>query len=218
MLNPKRARVEKVDAQLAGIGEEGDEEQVGDEEEDDVDSMLGSDSEDNEADAEAQDSKTRDPNDRPPSEAPSTATTDLSLTPESLALRFPTLFNPPADQDPKVLITTSLNSTLHYEADLLTNIFPGSAYIRRTAHFHSYKYSIREIAAYASARDYTTVVVLNEERKRPKGLDIVHLPHGPMFHFSISNWIEGKKLPGHGRPTNHYPELTSMVSERVSAC
>ncbi|KAK1088500.1 Ribosome production factor 1 [Friedmanniomyces endolithicus] len=29
----------------------------------------------------------------------------------------------------------------------------------------------------------------------------------PMFHFSISNWVEGARLPGHGNPTNHYPEL-----------
>ena len=35
----------------------------------------------------------------------------------------------------------------------------------------------------------------------------MHLPDGPMFHFSISNWIEGAKIPGHGNPTNHFPEL-----------
>ena len=28
-----------------------------------------------------------------------------------------------------------------------------------------------------------------------------------MFHFSISNWIEGSQLPGHGNPTGHDPEL-----------
>jgi ribosome production factor 1 len=28
-----------------------------------------------------------------------------------------------------------------------------------------------------------------------------------MFHFSISNWIPGKRLPGHGNPTGHIPEL-----------
>jgi len=206
VLNPKRARVEEGGAGVGGDGEDGGHEDAVEDEGEDVDSMLGSDSED-EANVPAHESRDPALEERQASEAPSTATTDLSLTPESLALRFPTLFNPAPDHDPRVLITTSLNSTLHYEADLLTNIFPGSAYIRRTAHFHSYKYSIREIAAYASARDYTTVVILNEERKRPKGLDIVHLPLGPMFHFSISNWIEGKNLPGHGRPTNHYPEL-----------
>lgn len=38
-------------------------------------------------------------------------------------------------------------------------------------------------------------------------MTVVHLPHGPTFHFSISNWIEGKRLPGHGNATEHTPEL-----------
>lgn len=49
--------------------------------------------------------------------------------------------------------------------------------------------------------------MLNEDLKRPSGLTVVHLPEGPTFHFSIKNWIEGAKLPGHGNPTNHFPEL-----------
>ena len=36
---------------------------------------------------------------------------------------------------------------------------------------------------------------------------IVHLPIGPTFHFTITNWYEGKSIPGHGRPTSHIPEL-----------
>ncbi|TKA79997.1 hypothetical protein B0A55_02107 [Friedmanniomyces simplex] len=183
----------------------------GDGEEDELDSMLGSDDSDDDAEADAQ--AKQDPPDRAPSEAPSaaasaaTATTDLNLTPDALIARFPALFTPSADIDPKVLVTTALNSTLHWEAQLLTSLFPGSAYIRRTAHFRSYKYSVREICHYATNQSYTHVVILNEERKKPKGLDIVHLPAGPMFHFSISNWVEGARLPGHGNPTNHYPEL-----------
>ena len=168
----------------------------------DIDSMLDSDSSDDE-DEQPDSAKPKSP-ERPASEAPSVAT-DLAYTPEALVRKFPSLFEPP--EQPKVLITTSLNSTLHHEADLLTFLFPNSAYIRRTAHFHSYKYSLREISTFAASRNYTTVVVLNEERKKPRGLDIVHLPHGPTFHFSISNWIPGRSLPGHGNPTNHYPEL-----------
>ncbi|CAD0114841.1 unnamed protein product [Aureobasidium uvarum] len=120
---------------------------------------------------------------RAPSPTPSTAATNLSLTPEGLASKFPGLFEH-NDKDPKVLVTTSINSFLHEEASLLTSLFPNSVYIKRTAHFHAHKYS-----------------------KKPAGLDIVHLPHGPMFHFSISNWVEGAKLPGHGNPTSHDPEL-----------
>ncbi|KAL8926744.1 MAG: hypothetical protein Q9208_002818 [Pyrenodesmia sp. 3 TL-2023] len=136
----------------------------------------------------------------------STTSTNLDLTPSALAVRFPTLFStPPAA--PKTLITTSLNSTLHVEGQLLTTLFPNSVYIPRSAHRHSHKYSVREIASFATNRAYTALLVLKEDQKKPTGLTFVHLPDGPTFHFSISNWVEGKKLPGHGRPTDHHPEL-----------
>jgi ribosome production factor 1 len=92
---------------------------------------------------------------------------------------------------------------------MLTELFPNSKYVRRSAHAHAYKYSVREISKYAAARDFTHVVILNQalHKKVPSGLDIVFLPHGPMFHFSISNFVPGKKLPGHGNATTHFPEL-----------
>ncbi|KAI2487305.1 Brix multi-domain protein [Pyrenophora tritici-repentis] len=131
-----------------------------------------------------------------------------TLSPEFLKQKFPSIFNPP-EQDPQILITTSINSTLHKEADILTGLFPNSTYIRRTKHVHAHKYSVKEIASFASARGYTALVILMqaEHEKKPDGLDIVTLPHGPHFHFSVSNWIEGKKLPRHATDTGHYPEL-----------
>ena len=143
---------------------------------------------------------------RAPSPTRSTTSTNLSLMPEALAAKFPTLFTS-EPRVPKILITTSLNSNLHYEAELLTTLFPKSVYIPRSAHRYGHKFSVREIAKFATNRNYTAVIVLMEDQKKPHGLDFVHLPDGPMFHFSITNWVEGKKLPGHGRPTNHYPEL-----------
>lgn len=170
---------------------------------DDADSMLDSGSEDErQADKAITPIKTT----REISPPKSTASTNLDLMPEVLAAKFPTLFHQEA-RVPKILITTSFNSTLHYEASLLTRLFPNSVYIPRSAHRYAHKYSVREISKFAGSRNYTTVIVLREDQKRPIGLDIVHLPQGPMFHFSMSNWVEGKKLPGHGKPTNHYPEL-----------
>jgi ribosome production factor 1 len=131
----------------------------------------------------------------------------MELSPEFLKQKFPQLFDP--QPEPKILITTSINSSLHKEAETLTSFFPNSTYIRRTAHAHAHKYSVREISQFASARAYTAVVVLMqaEHEKKPDGLDIVHLPSGPHFHFSVSNWIDGKKLPRHANDTGHYPEL-----------
>jgi ribosome production factor 1 len=180
--------------------------------EDDHDSMLDSSSEDEDAD-EGQRSRIKHnvklSNGERQTGSPSaiSESTHLDLTPESLLLKFPTLFAPDPPPAPKILITTSINSTLHNEAEILTGLFPHSVYIRRSAHRYGHKFSVREIASFASNRNFTALLVLKEDQKKPTGLDITHLPHGPTFHFSISNWVEGKKLPGHGKPTGHSPEL-----------
>jgi ribosome production factor 1 len=188
-----------------------------DEQDDDADSMLDDDSdlEDSDSDsASASDSDASAPRKRPTKRASSpsgsvatTTATNLELSPEFLKQKFPQLFDPVPE--PKILVTTSINSTLHAQADVLTSLFPNSTYIRRTANFHAHKYSVREIAQFAANRDYTALVVLMqaEHEKKPDGLDIIHLPNGPHFHFTVTNWIEGKKLPRHANDTGHYPEL-----------
>ena len=156
----------------------------------------------------------------------STTSTNLSLAPEALASRFPTLFAEPTGP-PKILITTSINSTLHDQAKSLTNLFPYSFYVSksrgllclsapkltsnrqvpRSKHRFSFKFSIREICQFASNRDYTSVMVLEEDHKRPSALNVYHLPSGPSFRFTISNWLDANRVPNHGRPTDHIPEL-----------
>lgn len=179
-----------------------------DDDDEDNDSMLDTDDEDEEAREAAREEKARAKRARrDDSMAPSTTSTNLDLTPSSLAMKFPTLFTDIPPPAPKILVTTSLNSTLHEEAHLLTTLFPNSNYIPRSSHRYGHKYSLREICKFCIGRDYTAVVLLKEDSKRPTGMSIVHLPAGPTFHFTITNWVEGKKLPGHGNPTNHYPEL-----------
>lgn len=206
----RRRRLEEAEAEaqapLNGGGTAGD-----DDENEENDSMLDSDEEGGD-DEEAPSAETRQPEResrarRGDSTAPSMTSTNLDLTPSSLALKFPSLFSDIPLPEPKILVTTSLNSTLHYEAQLLCTLFPNSHYIPRSAHRYGHKYSLREICKFAIRREHTAVVLLKEDSKRPVGMSIVHLPAGPTFHFTISNWIEGRKLPGHGNPTNHYPEL-----------
>lgn len=192
----KRRRIEEAEAALQEPLEE-------EAQDDDADSMLDSDSE-NDEDENPKPSKQRP---RASSTAPSTTSTNLDLTPTSLALKFPTLFSDEPPPVPKILLTTSLNSTLHNEAQLLCTLFPNTVYIPRSAHRYGHKFSLREISKFATNRQYTSVILLKEDAKKPTGLTIVHLPSGPTCHFSIANWVEGKKLPGHGNPTNHYPEL-----------
>jgi ribosome production factor 1 len=201
----KRRRIEQAEAEEqkaldAPLNEDDD---------DDNDSMLATDDEeeDNEARQAALERAREKRAQRDNSVAPSTTSTNLDLTPSSLALKFPLLFNDLPPPTPKILVTTSLNSTLHQEAHLLTTMFPNSNYIPRSSHRYGHKYSLRDICKFCSEREYTAVVLLREDLKKPTALSIVHLPSGPTFHFTISNWVEGRKLPGHGNPTNHYPEL-----------
>ncbi|KAI4134417.1 MAG: hypothetical protein LQ347_001540 [Umbilicaria vellea] len=202
----KRQRLEEeAEAEIAD-----DEEAAADGSADERDSMIDSGSEEEEdktLEKPRNPHRTRTATERATSPTQSTTSTNLDITPEALAARFPTLFTTHPPPTPKILITTSINSNLHHEAQLLTNLFPHSVYIPRSAHRYGHKFSVREISSFAKNRNYTAVMVLKEDQKKRTGLTFVHLPHGPTFHFSISNWVEGKKLPGHGNPTNHTPEL-----------
>ena len=172
----------------------------------DIDSMIESSASSEEEDSDYEDEPSPSTT-RATSPPQSITSTHVSLVPEALAAKFLSLFPTEPPPPPKVLVTTSQHATLHHEARLLTTLFPNSVYVPRSAHRYAHAYSVREIAAFAARRQYTALVVLIEDQKRPHGLDVVHLPRGPTFHFGISNWIEGRKLPGHGRPTNHHPEL-----------
>ncbi|KAJ5080978.1 Anticodon-binding [Penicillium angulare] len=212
----KRAKKEEEDELNRPLEEGEDDSEAADSDNESVDSMIASsDSEDEDEDEEkdgkdsgrGRKSTLPTATERATSPTQSTKSVNLNLAPEALAAKFPTLFTSEAPPSPKILITTSLNSTLHKEAETLTEFFPNSHYVKRSAHKYSHKFSIREISKFASNRNYTTLLVLNEDQKKPCGLTMVHLPVGPTFHFSISNWIEGKRLPGHGRSTDHWPEL-----------
>ncbi len=216
----KRAKQEEEDELNRPLEEGEDDSESAESDTESVDSMIAtSDEEDEENDEEKDDDEAEDSSrgrkksslptatERATSPTHSTRSTNLSLAPEALAAKFPSLFSTETPPTPKILITTAINSTLHNEAEILTDLFPNSVYIRRTAHRYSHKFSIREISKFASNRNFTSVVVLQEDQKKPSGLIIVHLPVGPTFHFSISNWVEGKRLPGHGRATGHWPEL-----------
>lgn len=203
-IDAERLKIRKQDE----ADERDDAEDGSEDKEDDKDSMIDSTSDlDLEEEGSQERSRTKNATERATSPTQSRTSTNMNFTPESLISRFPSLFATETPLTPKILITTSLNSTLHHQAQILATLFPHSVYIPRSAHRHSHRFSIREISSFASNRNYTAVLVLKEDQKKPTGLTFVHLPQGPTFHFSISNWVEGKKLPGHGRPTEHTPEL-----------
>lgn len=208
----KRRKLEQ-EAEAAEQGDEDMEDDDDEENDDEVDSMLGSDEEDGKEDEEDGKEKTkRKRAQRQPSIAPSTTSTNLDLTPDSLMRQFPNLFADEPPPMPKILVTTSLNATIHKEAQEIAAVLPNSEYIRRSGHRWGHKYSVREIAKFAKNREFTTLIVVHEDQKRPHALTVVHLngedvPPGPTLTYSIRNYLPGKSLIGHGNPTNHYVGL-----------
>ncbi|KAH6624336.1 anticodon-binding protein [Chaetomium sp. MPI-SDFR-AT-0129] len=206
----KRRRLEEAEAAAAA---EADGVVEGDGEQDDVDSMLGSDDEaagsgDEEEKMEQQRKRAQ----RQPSIAPSTVSTNLDITPDALAAQFKYLFSEEPPTMPKILVTTGLNGTIHKEAQEIAACLPNATYIPRSSHRYGHKYSVREIAKFATNRGYTALLVVHEDLKRPNQLSVCHLngedaPPGPTLTYTIRNYHPGKAIVGHGNATNHYPEL-----------
>lgn len=58
------------------------------------------------------------------------------------------------------------------------------------------------------ARDFTDLIVINEDRKTPNGLILSHLPNGPTAHFKMSSVRLRKEIKRRGKdPTEHVPEI-----------
>eukprot|EP00041_Stephanoeca_diplocostata_P009902 m.156607 g.156607 ORF g.156607 m.156607 type:complete len:435 (+) comp17941_c0_seq1:153-1457(+) len=104
---------------------------------------------------------------------------------------------------PKIIVTTSnkpVGETFRF-AEALINIMP-------TAEFRPRKgVDLKKIIKGAIDRDYTDIIVVNEDRKKPTGLWICHLPDGPTAHFKLSSIKYSKQIRNHGRQTTHHPEI-----------
>jgi ribosome production factor 1 len=167
----KRRRLEAAEAAAAAEADGVVEDAA--EKDDDVDSMLGSDEEEegDEDEEERKDKIQRQRAQRQPSIAPSTVSTHLDITPDSMAAHLKKLYiyEPPAM--PKILVTTGLNGTIHKEAQEIAAALPNgeyfsgsqtksapmltwlpATYIPRSAHRYGHKYSVREIAKFATSK------------------------------------------------------------------
>lgn len=112
------------------------------------------------------------------------------------------------EQKPKVLITTRPrpSQNLFYFIADLQDLIPGLEFYPRKS------FSVKEICQFARNRDYSHVMILSEKNKQCNGLTISHLQGddisgGPTAFFKLSNVVTSKRIPNHGRKTNHIPEL-----------
>jgi Brix domain len=104
----------------------------------------------------------------------------------------------------KILVTTSKRPTPNgYKFTTeFTKIFPNAEFIKRQSQF-----SIQKICQLASERDYTTVMVVNEDNKTPNKITIINLPFGPTAHFNLSSIKLHKDILNHAKLGIHKPEL-----------
>ncbi|XP_077133946.1 ribosome production factor 1 [Ranitomeya variabilis] len=105
---------------------------------------------------------------------------------------------------PQILITTSdrpRGRTVRF-TEQLSSIIPNSqVYYRRGL-------ALKKIIPQCIARDYTDLIVINEDRKIANGLILSHLPNGPTAHFKMSNVRLRKEIKRKGKePTEHKPEV-----------
>ncbi|XP_003223109.1 ribosome production factor 1 [Anolis carolinensis] len=105
---------------------------------------------------------------------------------------------------PKILITTSdrpRGRTVRFCEQLSTCIPNSHVYYRRGL-------ALKNVIPQCIARDFTDMIVINEDRKIPNGLVLSHLPEGPTAHFRMSSVRLRKEIKRKGKaPTEHQPEI-----------
>ncbi|XP_041358382.1 ribosome production factor 1-like isoform X2 [Gigantopelta aegis] len=104
---------------------------------------------------------------------------------------------------PKILITTTDRPCLRTNkfCKELKQVFPTSVIKYRRG------LDLKKIIPQAVARDFTDLLVVNEDRKTPNGLVFTHLPDGPTAHFKMSNVRLSTEIKRVGRMSSHYPEV-----------
>ncbi|TMW50581.1 hypothetical protein DOY81_004316 [Sarcophaga bullata] len=106
--------------------------------------------------------------------------------------------------EPKVLITFADNpvtKTRKFGLEL-GRIFPNALVKIRN------KSSVKKICKSAIREEYTDVVIINEDRRKPNGLLVIHLPNGPTALFKVSNVkLTSDMKRDHKEITKHRPEV-----------
>lgn len=106
--------------------------------------------------------------------------------------------------EPKVLITFADNpvtKTRKFGLEL-SRIFPNALVKIRN------RSSVKNICKSAIREEYTDIVIVNEDRRRPNGLLVIHLPNGPTAHFKLSNvQLTSDIKRNHKEITKHRPEV-----------
>lgn len=84
----------------------------------------------------------------------------------------------------------------------LTRIIPNSISLYRN------RSGVKKMVKSAIKKNFTDILVINENRKEPDGLLVIHLPDGPTAHFKVSNVkITTELRKNHKDINEHRPEV-----------
>lgn len=104
---------------------------------------------------------------------------------------------------PKIMITMAdkVTSRTKKFCKELKKLIPNSDLLFRK------RMDLKKIIAQAKEKEYTDVMVINEDQKQPNGLVLSHLPDGPTAHFRLSNVKFAKEIKRSGPMSDHMPEI-----------
>ncbi|XP_012531432.2 probable ribosome production factor 1 isoform X2 [Monomorium pharaonis] len=108
------------------------------------------------------------------------------------------------EYEPKVLITyaDNPNRKTRIFGRELTRIIPNSISLYRN------RSGVKKMVKSATARNFTDIIIVNEDQCKPNGMLIIHLPDGPTAHFKLSNVkITTDLKRSHKEITEHRPEV-----------
>uniref|UniRef100_A0A8R1HRF1 Brix domain-containing protein n=1 Tax=Caenorhabditis japonica TaxID=281687 RepID=A0A8R1HRF1_CAEJA len=66
---------------------------------------------------------------------------------------------------------------------------------------------LKKIIEQAKEREFTDLLIVHEDRKKPNGIIFCHLPEGPTAYFKINSLTFTQDLKKFGEATSHYPEV-----------
>ncbi|KAL0107959.1 hypothetical protein PUN28_014901 [Cardiocondyla obscurior] len=106
--------------------------------------------------------------------------------------------------EPKVLITyaDNPNRKTRIFGRELTRMVPNSISLYRN------RSGVKKMVKSAIARNFTDIIIVNEDQCKPNGMLVVHLPDGPTAHFKLTNVkITTDLKRSHKEITEHRPEV-----------
>ncbi|KAL0212810.1 hypothetical protein RCL1_006436 [Eukaryota sp. TZLM3-RCL] len=129
---------------------------------------------------------------------------------------FADYFN--GERPPNVLVTSTWRPSTDTRTfvEEFSQLVNGSVYLRENK-----TQTVKQVLSIAQDGDFTDLVIISEAKSLPYLFTHIHLPNGPTCVYKLTNYVPRKKVPHHGKPTSHAPEVimnqfSTRLGHRVS--